>query len=170
MSGNVRADLSGNVRETALRPFQWTPHQESYSICKHFVSSERGRRPRKRKNPCGRSKEDQHILTISPPSYIVNFKLDISRFSVASVSLTHLQCRLCQYIVDQPIETYHHHLMCTTCLRDCIDNDSWCCPCGDSSHQLSVESLQKPSEVVLKLLVNCKRCNAKIELQHLAHT
>ena len=69
------ADLSGNVRETALCPFQWVPHQEGCSICKHFVSSERGRRPRKRKNPCGRPKEDekralhQHILTISPPSY-----------------------------------------------------------------------------------------------------
>ena len=166
------ADLSGNVRETALRPFQWVPHQEGCLVCKHLASSEKGGRPRKRKNPCGRPKEDgkralhQHILTISPPSYMVNSKFDISRFSAASVSLAHLQCWLCQHIVDQPIETYHHHLICATCLRGCINNDSWYCPCGDPSHKSSLESLQKPS-VHATLLVNCTRCNAKMELQHL---
>ena len=150
------AALSGNVRETALRLFQWVPHQDGCPICKHFVSSERGGRPRKQKNPRGRPKDGkralhQHILTISTPSYMVDSKFEMSRFSAGSVPLAHLQCRLCQHIVDQPIETYHHHLMCATCLRGCINDDSWCCPCGDPSHHLSVESLQKPSEVVLKL-------------------
>ena len=51
------ADLSGNVRETALRLFQWVPHQDGCPICKHFVSSERGGRPRKQKNPRGRPKD-----------------------------------------------------------------------------------------------------------------
>ena len=172
------AELSGNVRQTALCPFQWVPHQEGCTVCSHFASSERGGRPRKHRNPCGRPKDGKralhhYILTISPPSYMVNSKLEISRFSQpASVSLTDFQCKLCQHIVDQPIETtYHHHLMCATCVRDCIDNDNWSCPCGDPSHKLSPESLQKPSEVVLKLqatlLVKCERCNAKMELQHL---
>ena len=88
------ADLSGNVRETALCPFQWVPHQEACTVCSHFAFSESGGRPRKNKNPCGRPKDGkralhQDILTISPPSYMVNSKLDISRFSQpASVSLT----------------------------------------------------------------------------------
>ena len=38
------ADLSGNVLEMALCPFQWVPHQEGCS-----ASSEIGGRPRKRK-------------------------------------------------------------------------------------------------------------------------
>ena len=61
--------------------------------------------------------------------------------------------------------------MYATCVRGCIDNDNWSCPCGDHTHKLSPESLQKPSEVVLKqhatLLVKCERCNTKMELQHL---
>ena len=156
------AELSGNVRQTALCPFQWVPHQEGCTVCSHFASSERGGRPRKHRNPCGRPKDGKralhhYILTISPPSYMVNSKLEISRFSQpASVSLTDLQCKLCQHIVDQPIETtYHHHLMCATCVKGCIDNDNWPCPCGDPSHKLSPESLQKPSEVVLKLHWEC---------------
>ena len=85
------------------------------------------------------------------------------------------QCKLCQHIVDQPIETtYHHHLMYATCVRGCIDNDNWSCPCGDPSHKLSPESLQKPSEIVLKqhatLLVKCERCNTKNGIAALVHT
>ena len=42
---------------------------------------------------------------------------------------------------------------------------------SSTSEHAAVESLQKPSEMVLKLhttlLVNCERCNAKMELQHL---
>ena len=170
------ADLSGHIRETALCPFQWIPHQDGCTICKHFESSQRGGRPRKREMPCGRPRDDgkralhQHILT----SYIANFPLDVSRFcQPAGVSLSDLQCNLCQNIVDQPIEmTYHHHLMCATCVRGCIDDD-WSCPCGDQSHKLSPKSLQRPSEVVLKLLaallVKCERCTVTMELQHL-HT
>ena len=44
---------------------------------------------------------------------------------------------------------------------------------SSTSEHAAVESLQKPSEMVLKLdttlLVNCERCNAKMELQHLRH-
>jgi len=175
------ADSSGNIRETALRPFQWVPHHDGCTTCKHFALSQRGGRPRKHRMPCGRPRDDgkralhQHILTISPPSYTANSPLDVSRFSKpASISLSDLQCRLCQYIVDQPVETtYHHHLMCASCVRGSIDNDDWSCPCGDPSHKLSLESIQKPSEVVLKLhatlLVKCERCNTRMELQHL-HT
>ena len=90
------ADLSGNVRETTLCPFQWVPHQEGCLVCEHFASSERGGRPRKRKNPCGRPKEDgkqalhQHILAISPPSYMANSKIDISRFSACSICFSRI--------------------------------------------------------------------------------
>ena len=82
------ADLSGNVRETALRPFQWVPHQEGCLVCKHFASSEKGGRPRKRKNPCGRPKEDgkralhQHILTTEQSPRLCNTSVWTTDISV----------------------------------------------------------------------------------------
>ena len=96
------------------------------------------------KNPCGRPKEDekralhQHILTISPPSLTSPdflWHLFLSHICNAGCVNTLLTSQLKHTTTISSVQT---------CLRDCIDNDSWCCPCGDSSHQLSVESLQKP--------------------------
>ena len=54
---------------------------------------------------------------------------------------------------DQPLETTcQHHLLCASCVRSRIDGDDLSCPCGDLSHKLSLDTLQRPSEVVLKLL------------------
>ena len=39
------AELSSNVRQTTLCPFQWVSHQVGCTVCSHFTSSERGGRP-----------------------------------------------------------------------------------------------------------------------------
>ena len=110
----------------------------------HHLREEGGQESEKI-NVVGQKKMENghYISTFSPsalPATLSNQSLTSPDF-LWHLSLTHLQCRLWQHIVDQPIETYHYHLMCATCLRGCTDDDSWCCPCGDPSHQLSIESL-----------------------------
>ena len=65
------ADFSGNVQETALRPFQWVPHQEGCSICKHFASSSEMREAKKAKKirvVGQKNMESGHYISTYSPS------------------------------------------------------------------------------------------------------
>ena len=63
------AELSGNVRQTTLCPFQWVPHQVGCTVCSHFTSSERGGRPGSTKIlAVGQKVESGHYIIIYSPS------------------------------------------------------------------------------------------------------
>ena len=119
------------------------------------------------------------VLKTAPKSWGAAEPLSLSRFlpSATSLSLHDLQCKLCECIVDRPVETPCQSLVCAECISSLILNakeSSLQCPCCDECHGIASTHFVPASEVVLKLLgallIRCDKpsCSAVIDLKHLA--
>ena len=105
--------------------------------------------------------------------------LSLCRFlqPAASISLHDLQCKVCECIVDRPVETPCRSLVCAKCISDLIQNakeSSLQRPCCNECHDISSTHFVPATEVVLKvlgaLLIRCDKplCSAVMGLKHLA--
>ena len=97
------------VIETAIVPFEWSLHIDDCCwVCKG-KSGRQKKGTKKRGRPKGESgKGSAHrVLRTAPPSWRAAQPLSLSRFlpPATSLSLHDLQCKLCECIVDRPVET-----------------------------------------------------------------
>ena len=144
---------------------------------------QRGGRPKKDRKNRGRRRESSNlaiadtILRHAPPSWLVSAPLTPSRFlpPATVLSLSDLQCPICDCIVDQPVETPCQKLVCAVCIAQHIrssEGPAILCPCCDNTHDLSFSFSPAP-EVVLKvlgsLLIQCDKssCTEVVALQNL---
>ena len=81
--------------------FQGIPHLHNLQISSYIISKRREAMTTQKS--FGRPREDgstQHTLTISHASYMAN-STSPEFLSLCPISLSDLQCKLCQHIVDQ---------------------------------------------------------------------
>ena len=149
----------------------WTPHSdENCSVCDLFTRQQKGGRPKKERKNRGRPQQ-QVILKNAPPSWCdPELQLTPSRFLPPSVlQLSDFCCPVCSCIVNRPVETPCHKLICAGCVASICTSDSACPSCGDS-HQVPKDSFLPAPEMVLKvigsLLFQCE-CTKVVELCNL---
>ena len=147
----------GTVIETAIVPFEWSLHIDD--CC--WVCKGKAGRQKKGTKKRGRPKEESgkgianRVLRTAPPSWRAAQPLSLSRFlpPATSLSLHDLQCKLCECIVDRPVETPCRSLVCAQCIGNHVltVDSSFSCPCSKESHELSPSMFVAASDVVLKV-------------------
>ena len=111
------------------------------------------------------------------PSYRVSSSLSISRFLPSStISLSGLQCSLCNNVVDQPVQTPCRKLVCTMCvvhlLQSC-NQDNYPCPSCHESHPVDQAAFPEATTAVMNmlgdLLIKCDGadCTQVVSLKNL---
>ena len=169
-----KAREENRVYTPTVQLFTWSAHRENgCSVCEHFKRASSGGRPRKQKigRPSTTSTHSaiKHLYTIAPSSLVSPAELcSIAIHSRASsVSPDDLKCQLCCSIVDRPIQlTTCNRLVCMECLCTSLKEKGFCCPCCSSDHLQDLNTMVRPSSVVMKVLgdlqVTCKKCMQQI--------
>lgn len=170
-----KAKEEGTVYRSSLSLHTWEEHsEEGCSTCRLVETRKVGGRPKNKSNVAGCSKHlTSHISSVSGPSYRCSAPLSSDRF-VAEV-MEECVCKLCNNIVDQPVELPCKHLLCRSCCLESLTThiESFPCPSCQRTYQQTTSTFQSPSPVVNKLLaklvVRCenKNCTKLTFLQDL---
>ena len=182
-AGRIINAKAGEVfYESSVTPFPWVSHMEDgCSICEMITEHSAGGRSRKERKNRGHPGENsmhtlcQHIYTIAPTSLQVAKPLIPSRFQTvgSTVSLADFQCPCCMNILDRPILLSScQKMICADCWIAHLQGGSEECPGCAEHHELNVQNIQSPPDVVVKLIgglyVRCEGCQQYVQLQLLA--
>jgi len=175
---------SGTEYRSSLEPFTWAQHSEmGCTSCQHFEVQMKGGRPKKRKSSsvCAHSNSCsvvEHINSVAGPRLRCTHPLYVERFftpASSAVSLVDLQCPMCNCVVDQPVEVcVCRSIVCAECCLTLLrKGENLQCPSCNQQHEISVDTIQSPSPVAVKLVANLvvrcddPTCSRPVVLQHL---
>ena len=160
-SCHTKAGQHSEAVRSTLEVFVWTAHVDPSSSCKvccFLKKKSTGGRPKKMTMNRGRPLPfTTRIMRDAPNSMKSFIPLQPSRFLPTTfVAIEDLQYSICNYIVDQPVETPCRKLVCSLCIvrlfRLCDDVASLPCPSCKEVHEISNSSYPPVSKVVVKML------------------
>lgn len=125
---------AGRQYSTVQKASSWSSHvanQDSCLSCSLYTKGTKGGRNPAKKSKRGRPKLDSSRLlwdflnSMAPPSLKIPEmpKLFPDYVVEKDVAVAGLVCALCGDIVDRPIDTICHHLVCMSCLIDQYDSE-----------------------------------------------
>ena len=143
---------------------EWQEHTEGCTICETF--QQRGR-PRKSKREEERSIERLNSSTVS--SWGDPNPLDTSRFlpPAQGISLRDLQCIVCMYVADRPVQTSCGKLVCYKCIAKHFRGGQSKPICCSAEHP-PTSFLPAPEvlvKVISNLIIHCSSCSNTVELK-----
>ena len=164
--------------------YKWEPHTApTCTICELFRSQSAGGRPKRERKNRGRPKKNiltkalQDIEEVAPPSWGPSKPLELARFlpPAADLTLSDLQCKLCRYILDRPIQMRRGKLVCMKCLEQYWQKnggeamETYPCPsCDNASHNTApTPAAHVLVKVIRALLLHCSVCRDTVRLEQL---
>ena len=188
-----KAKKDGKVYRTSMTvsPHEWEEHKEvGCTTCGMVGSRKPGGRPKKKRNILGcPSYLTDHLhqvtkhfrfpqlldkpLTSGCWTKTCQF-IAPERFlsiSLGGVCIEDLVCRVCNHILDEPIELPCKHCVCCGCCISLLTSNllSFSCPTCKGKHDITVTSFTVPSPITVKLLqqlvIQCEKgCNKAVHL------
>lgn len=147
--------------ESAQRSWAGSPTAPRHT-CGMIESRKTGGRPKTKTNIKGcPSYISEHIRSIAGPRY--RCSIPLTTISSSGVEISDLVCKLCDSILDEPVELQCKHLLCCSCCLQLLRSHLHSIPCPQCQylHEIEKSSFQSPPPLITKLLqqlvVRCDR-------------
>ena len=106
-----------------------------------------------------------HIRSVISPQYSCTVPLRKDRFlpvAISGVVLDDLECKVCNYILDEAVVPCKHSVCCTCCFDLLKSNvNSFLCPDCKSTHTIATSSFSAvapvTSKLISQLVVHCDK-------------
>ena len=175
------------VQTSGLKTVQWAEHNSDYrcETCDLYAQGSKGGRKCKARRGGNHShlKHGQVVLHVSSlplsPSYTSKLPLNQERFlqPPKPIRLNDFVCRVCDRVLNQPVETVCGHVMCKGCLCRVLNSSISplpSCPVCSRAFK-SIEDIKQPTQAITNILeglqVHCDHptCKAVVPLCALPH-
>ena len=171
-------------KKSPFNVYKWEPHTApTCTICELFRSQSAGGRPKRERKNRGCPKKSiltkalQDIEEVAPPSWSPSKPLELARFlpPAADLTLSDLQCKLCRYILDRPVQMRCGKLVCLKCLEQYWQKnggeamETYPCPlCDNASHDTApTPAADFLVKVIGALQLHCSVCRETVRLEQL---